>query len=377
MNLLLIGFRFLIALSNLTGYHRYKKYRKLATEQKQLTETILNDSVRSTKSIDYPFHLIRGDEFVNENKLLRFEVLRNTHRLTVLDTLKDVDAFIDAGKQIVFLSHQWTSFAAPDPSGAQYEAMCIALKELARQSGWDESLKDVFVWVDYCCLPQANTSAQNLTIRSVAAYAASATYFIMVAPETMHADLDEVCDIDTYQERVWTRVEQVCHAMRNGTEGIFITKGKASPLEKVKREFFNESFRMFEGELTCCRLEHKGMALCDRQCLVVPLLGLYGELYRETVVGSKGGSGQCFECVEDFLTEIEKRQDEIFPPTFKRTTWRKNKQSEETIQLFGDLISRMKCRIKNGDGFTVDDDNTTSTMGSDYVRHGATHGIRF
>mmetsp|Transcript_6071 Transcript_6071/g.12796 ORF Transcript_6071/g.12796 Transcript_6071/m.12796 type:complete len:1062 (-) Transcript_6071:175-3360(-) len=354
-------------------FHQFRKMRAIAQGHEQLMEATLNESIRSLRQLDYPLHLVRGDDFVAEGKLLRHEVLRNTHRLTVLDSLSDVDSFIDVGKHIVFLSHQWTSFSCPDAYGAQYKAMCISLKELARESGWDESLKDVFVWADFCCLPQANASIQSLAVRSLAAYAASATYFIIVAPDTKHADLDEVCDIDTYQKRMWTRAEQVCHSMRNGTEGMFITKGEELPLAKVEHDFFKESLRVFEGELTCCRLEHKGMSVCDRQCLVIPLLGLFGELYRASVEGGKGGNIAALSSVEAFLTEIEMHQDSVFPPTFSRTTWRKNKQFVEEIVLFGDLIDRMKARVKGGGGFAIDDDNTNTmtTIGSDYVRHGA------
>ena len=84
---------------------------------------------------DYPLHLVRGDEFAAEGRLMRHEVLRNTHKLTVLDSLTDVDAFVAAGKQVVFLSHQWTSFAAPDAGGEQYEVMRTAIRDLARQRG--------------------------------------------------------------------------------------------------------------------------------------------------------------------------------------------------------------------------------------------------
>ncbi len=161
--------------------------------------------------------------------------------------------------------------------------------------------------------------------------------------------------------------------MRNGTEGMFITKGEELPLAKVQQDFFKESLRVFEGELTCCRLEHKGMSVCDRQCLVIPLLGLFGELYRASIEGGKGGNIAALSSVEAFLTEIEMHQDSVFPPTFSRTTWRKNKQFVEEIVLFGDLIDRMKARVKGGGGFAIDDDNTNTmtTIGSDYVRHGA------
>eukprot|EP00957_Ditylum_brightwellii_P071266 5417418-Ditylum_brightwellii.AAC.1 len=86
--------------------------------------------------------------------------------------------------------------------------MVQAVKELANKNGWDPSLRDVFVWVDYSCIPQANASVQNLAIRSLAVYASSATYFVIVAPEVNHADEEHVCDLDTYQRRMWCRAEQ-------------------------------------------------------------------------------------------------------------------------------------------------------------------------
>eukprot|EP00956_Cyclotella_meneghiniana_P026306 scaffold56498_cov62-Cyclotella_meneghiniana.AAC.1 len=157
------------------------------------------------------------------------------------------------------LPHQWTSFTAPDPSNNQYTVMCAAMRKLAKENGWDESLKDVFAWIDYSCIPQANPSTQNLAIRSLAAYASSATWFIIIAPDTAHADLDDTCDLDTYQKRMWCRAEQVCHSMRNGTDGMFVA-AKKDELVPLKNDHFIESLRVFDGDLTCCRLEHKGVA---------------------------------------------------------------------------------------------------------------------
>lgn len=225
----------------------------------------------------------------------------------MLDSLSDVDSFISAGKHIVFFSHQWTSFSLPDPSNNQYNVMCSALKKLANQQGWDESLNDVFLWIDYSCIPQANPSTQNLAIRSLAAYASSATWFIIVAPDTPHADLDDKCDLSTYQLRMWCRAEQVCHSMRNGTEGMFISTSSEG-LVPVKNDHFTESLRVFDGQLTCCRLEHKGMGACDRQSLVIPLLGLYGELFRAAHGGIKEGNADALASVAAFLGEIEKNQ---------------------------------------------------------------------
>lgn len=363
-------------------YRRYMSYLRIRKAHDQLMEATINESIRALHQLDYPLHLVRGDEFAAESKLVRHEVLRNTHKLTVLDSLADVDAFIAAGKHIVFFSHQWTSFTVPDPSNSQYEAMRVSLRELAKNNGWDENLKDVFVWVDYSCIPQANPSTQNLAIRSLAAYASSATYFIIVAPDTKHADLDDNCDLTTYQLRMWCRAEQVCHSMRNGTEGMYLALGGGGELVPVNNDFFQESLRVFDGQLTCCRLEHKGMSACDRQSLVVPLLGLYGELYRAAVDGVKGGNAESLSSVKAFLDEIQKHQDAVFPPTFKRVMWRKNKKVTEEVMLFGDLIERMKHRIDHGQGFSYEEDvaGTASTKSNDgsssFIRHGASDFLR-
>jgi len=253
-----------------------------------------------------------------------------------------------------------------------------AMDKLASQNGWDASLKDVFVWVDYSCIPQSNASVQNLAIRSLAVYASSATYFVIVAPNTQHADLDHVCDLDTYQRRVWCRAEQVCHSMRNGTTGMFLAGGNPGDLEfmPVKPDFFLESLHVFNGELTCCRFEHKGMESCDRQSLVVPILGLYGELFRAAHDGVKDGSAD-MSTVKTFLKEIEKHQEDMFPRTFQRVMWRKNKRVIEEVLLFGDLIDRMRARIKTGAMFIpLDKGGTESTKSTDFVRHGASDFVR-
>ena len=126
-----------------------------------------------------------------------------------------------------------------------------------------------------------------------------------------------------------------------------------------------------KGELTCCRKEHKGMERCDRQSLVVPILGLYGELFRAAHMGIKS-KGADMSTVEAFLQEIHERQDEVFPREFKRVMWRKKKKVVEDVVLFGDLIDRMRMRVKNGTSMlSTDSEGTESIISEDFVRHGS------
>ena len=85
------------------------------------------------------------------------------------------------------------------------------------------------------------------------------TYFVICAPETKHMDLDDVCDVGTYQRRMWCRAEQVCHSMRNGRSGMYVASGKTDNFEfkPVESDFFIESLHVFNGQLTCCRFDHK------------------------------------------------------------------------------------------------------------------------
>merc|ERR1712183_908931 len=79
---------------------------------------------------------------------------------------------------------------------------------------------------------------------------------------------------------------------------------------------------------------------------------------------------------EAFLEEIDRHQEECFPRTFNRVMWRKGKRVEEEVMLFGDLVDRMKARVKSGAGFCMDDweNFTLSTKTSDMtnLKHGAT-----
>lgn len=88
------------------AYQRYTNYVRIQKNHEQLMEATLNESIRALHQLDYPLHLVRGSEFIDEGKLQRHEALRDAHKLTVLDSLSDVDAFIAAGKHVVFLSHQ-------------------------------------------------------------------------------------------------------------------------------------------------------------------------------------------------------------------------------------------------------------------------------
>ena len=63
--------------------------------------------------------------------------------------------------------------------------------------------------------------------------------------------------------------------VKDGYETLTLLQPVPAPWYQLPvLDFFSENLHVFNGDLTCCRLEHKGMGACDRQSLVIPLLGL-------------------------------------------------------------------------------------------------------
>ena len=85
----------------------------------------------------------------------------------------------------------------------QFRALCEACDELCQLKGLTPA--KLFVWVDYTSVPQANATLQKLAVESLAAYASTARYFLVLAPEAIHADTLKLCNLATYNKRGWVR----------------------------------------------------------------------------------------------------------------------------------------------------------------------------
>ncbi|EOD40514.1 hypothetical protein EMIHUDRAFT_108458 [Emiliania huxleyi CCMP1516] len=374
----------------LVAWAARKKVRQIRRDRRareEACERVIKEAVASLDRLDYPFVLVPASEFLAAGTMMPHESLRDEGKVLVLDSVEAVQA---SRKEhpIVFFSHQWTSFSSPDPDGTQYREMVTALRQVVALKGWE--MERVRVWLDYSSIPQRHPGIQDLAIRTLSWYASQASAFIVVAPSCRHADLGTRCDASSYQRRMWCRAEQLCYSLRKGTGNMFLAAdGTVAPVEA---SFFAEALHVFEGELTCCRLGHAGRPFCDRQSLVAPILGLYGAVCAkcETCAegdplgelsshgnngsggggggedgrgdgggdggergsggdGDKGGAPGASASVQTFLQEIEANRDQIFPPTFERVSAGPDGgRVVETVELFGDLVPRMKAHAKQG-----------------------------
>ena len=114
----------------------------------------------------------------------------------------------------------------------------------------------------------------------------------------------------------------------------FNTNAGLKPLV-VSDEILHEALDVMSGEFTCCRLGHPNGDPCDREALVLPLLGLYADVYAERV--GKHADAYAF---------IEPIKSRLFPETFEYVHKGLDGVDTTTTQvLFGDLVAAVEETI--------------------------------
>jgi hypothetical protein len=279
--------------------------------------------------------LCRASSFVEMGALRSYESLRDTGKLVVLDTMEKVISF-EKTHAIVFFSHQWLGWGEPDPENVHHQTMVSAIHQLQKMmvnpiGEGPLSLEDMYIWVDFGSISQEHRGMQMLAISSLPVYSSVAHAFVVIAPTTTHKHHGEVCDLCSYDERGWCRVETLSKVCASGIDNMYVMDEVDSELTPVTMEMFQQklSLRVFEGEFSCCSMGHKNQAYCDKEQLVQSVLGLY----------FKTLSMQDDPSRKVVLQHIEEAKDRFFPAFFKFSL---PDGREEERELFGDLVSTME-----------------------------------
>jgi len=162
--------------------------------------TQVKQAIMAMTQTRFPAIFLRFETFATLGKMTSHEELRDRGALAIIDTYDDLMEF--TGRvPTVFISHQWLGFGAPDPENIHYKAILASVKKLAKEELLDEA--QVYIWLDYCSIPQANSFMQAMAIDSLGVYASACRYFVVIAPQAMHRDKGILCDHDTYAKRGW------------------------------------------------------------------------------------------------------------------------------------------------------------------------------
>ena len=181
----------------------------------------------------------------------------------------------------------------------------------------------------YLSIPQAGGETTHLAIQSLASYSSLASEFVIVAPPLAHMETLKTCDFATYRRRTWCRAEQLCHLFRNGLDAMWIATSEESVQRLAsmrlaesftasadeaatddwkhmsEEDWLSESIRVFQGDLT---------NELDKLSLVMPILGLYAELFAYATGVASAGETDTF--LVNVLRLCQASRDEIFPKSF-------------------------------------------------------------
>ena len=240
------------------SFHKTKMVRS------SLGRAVLVDS-GLVGSEEYPFYGISVPDFLALTDWLPHEVLKASGKVKQMGEADEV----------IFVSHQWTSFSHPDPAGNQLRALQTQIRTLSKGKTavksdymldggyqysmlttgkeWAKQLPNMYIWLDYCCIPQPGAAAGGVhaaqhsdhregegdlvaqlkaAVNSIPSYLARSTMMWILVPPVKHESLEgAICDHNSWRRRGWCRLEFAASKLCAGDDMpcMVITSATATP----------------------------------------------------------------------------------------------------------------------------------------------------
>lgn len=145
---------------------------------------------------------------------------------------------VPSDSEIIFVSHEWLSWAHPDPKGEQLRVLCRVLERLkngklntemdpmhtilykhkftTKGKDWKVMLKRTYLWVDWFSMPQPGAEKEDeigkeamatlraegsRAIRSIPAYVERSDFIMILVPSLYHSDREVPTCYRTWRRR--------------------------------------------------------------------------------------------------------------------------------------------------------------------------------
>lgn len=332
-----------VAFVAMFGYsaYRLRKYILEKIKLEELRDRLMQDNIssalRSVTHLMHPMALISAPRFQSmslQEVRMCFEHARNNGYLVNLDDGVSIQKFKQAGNTIIFFSYERLYWDISGPNEDQHFAMCQALQNVRRKLNLDDDDR-IYIWLDVLCIPQKHHELRRLAVSSLYAYASHADVMVIIAPNSYHQDAHFESSPETCIKRVWVRIEHVFHIAKHSRAKLYL---QTDSFAQVPDDWLQRVAPVFEAEMTCCRLGHPEGERCDREKLIVPMLGLYFDLLTSSRMGTlQGGAAEV-------KTIFDAEKPRMFPKFFKYVT--RNGLSV-TKDLFGDMVERMERHVRD------------------------------
>ena len=210
-------------------------------------------------------------------------------KLSGMHAQEDMQEFVHEWSEdlgpLIFITHQWTSYTAPDPTGSQLALLQQALENALsgnlnpdRASNPASSLylkqlvealldpRGAWIWCDIWSIPQRYPVAKTRAIYSIAAYLYFATAMICICPPTAHAETGQMCDFNSWARRGWCRLERLGFHLNRYRTGVYTPLYVFNSTDSLVpfahggmgmgSQFLSPEDSIFNGDFGCCALNH-------------------------------------------------------------------------------------------------------------------------
>jgi len=237
-----------------------------------------NSSPSTSRSQDLPFEMmvIPMEELLQMPKLYEYSEAMSKGVLRRWDkSMKD---------RVVFVSHQWLGYHEPDPQNEQFQVLkrilekliagqvsvdelsmaykCYFMQNSIRKGQWKAHLPSMYVWIDYCCMPQVRQNSPvevaesaGKALCSLPAYVERCWLMLVLVPVCEHKEARAVCNYATWRSRGWCRAELMFALLARKSLKVMVCTGSDS-VPFLLAPSCALRLPAGEGNFTCCQLGH-------------------------------------------------------------------------------------------------------------------------
>eukprot|EP00931_Biecheleriopsis_adriatica_P036954 TRINITY_DN21223_c0_g1_i2.p1 TRINITY_DN21223_c0_g1~~TRINITY_DN21223_c0_g1_i2.p1 ORF type:complete len:627 (-),score=117.64 TRINITY_DN21223_c0_g1_i2:43-1923(-) len=313
----------------------------------------------------YPMHVLAVPEFMKLDRFVCHDELLEKGLLTKWSS--------GMHGKVIMISHQWLGYREPDPGREHHRCLKRLLARLmsgdikrvesyylqllrwsnkrVRSSEWKRALPDMYLWIDYSCMPQLGADSSDEQRRKAASAVASIPSYVercglllALVPVCKHHDTGEICNFASWRTRGWCRMEAFCSILASNETRVMICTGEESnPFFMYLGDVWMT--KPIEGQFTCCSLDHciNGQSIrCDKEH-VRSVLQILGVSKVQALRLSRSRIEELyFSALCDHLVEGEWQQ------TASQQGLHFTKQGAKAHQFVADVI-RSRCNLGNRD----------------------------
>jgi len=273
---------------------RERKMKLRGVSKKTKTVEVLGKRISTATPIQHEMWLISLEMLLmlygDGSKGRVMEVHQELHIRGFLTRWKDVPS----DSEIIFVSHEWLSWAHPDPDGDQLRVLCHVLQRLTRGEtdtdmdplhtmiykhkftvkgkDWKKMLRRTYLWVDWFSMPQPCAVKKDTkidkdrmaklklegskAIRSIPAYVERSDFIMVLVPGCHHSDRKVPTSFRSWRRRGWCLLELYAAVMARDSSNppLLVRSERGTPSWMSPMEILKLSIGL--ADFTCCQRNH-------------------------------------------------------------------------------------------------------------------------